>query len=189
MSHQPMREGDRLAGDADRQRAEARLRDAYVEGRLTLDEYSDRVEAALAARTQGQLQEITRDLSDRAPRQIQPAAPTRIYTILGEHKRSVRGIVTEPLEIYAFMADCKVDLSAADLSDDEVVVSVMAVMADVKVYVPPETRVILDVAAILSSTKEGRRTRDPAPDAPIVRVRGASVMSSIEVRDSAPGRW
>src|ERR1700754_426753 len=51
-----------LAGDADRSRAIVTLRDATVEGRLTLDEFADRVERAELARTDEELATITADL-------------------------------------------------------------------------------------------------------------------------------
>jgi Flp pilus assembly protein TadB len=44
-----------FAGDADRERAATELREHYVRGRLSLEEYSRRVERALAARSHGEL--------------------------------------------------------------------------------------------------------------------------------------
>ena len=44
-----------LAGDSERERAAAALREAFVRGRLTLEELSSRVELALAARSQREL--------------------------------------------------------------------------------------------------------------------------------------
>jgi hypothetical protein len=51
-----------LAGDADRSRAIVTLRDATVEGRLTLDEFADRVERAEFARTFSELEAVVEDL-------------------------------------------------------------------------------------------------------------------------------
>ena len=51
-----------LAGDADRERAIVLLRDATVEGRLTLDEFAERVERTELARTDTELETITADL-------------------------------------------------------------------------------------------------------------------------------
>ena len=45
-----------LAGDLDRERATARLREGYARGQLTLDEYSRRTGRALSARSRWQLQ-------------------------------------------------------------------------------------------------------------------------------------
>ena len=51
-----------LAASADRERAVGVLRAGFTEGRLTQDELDDRVARAYAARTYGQLWELTSDL-------------------------------------------------------------------------------------------------------------------------------
>ncbi len=50
------------AADADRERVAEQLRRAHAEGRLDLAEYDERVQAAWAARTYGDLAVITTDL-------------------------------------------------------------------------------------------------------------------------------
>ena len=50
------------ASDADREVVVDALREAYSEGRLTLDEFDERMSAAYASRTWGQLRELTTDL-------------------------------------------------------------------------------------------------------------------------------
>ena len=55
--------------DADREAAAARLREHYAQGRLTLEEFHHRLDAAFQATTQSQLTAITRDL----PRTESPA--------------------------------------------------------------------------------------------------------------------
>jgi hypothetical protein len=52
------------ASDADRDDAVARLREHYVAGRLSEDERQERVAAALAAKTLGDLGELMTDLPD-----------------------------------------------------------------------------------------------------------------------------
>jgi Domain of unknown function (DUF1707) len=61
MEHGPMEQAMR-ASDADRQRAVAALERHTAEGRLSLDEFAERVDRVLAARTHGELAAITRDL-------------------------------------------------------------------------------------------------------------------------------
>ncbi len=51
-----------LASDGDRERVTERLHHHFEAGRLTLDEHNQRVEAALQARTLGDLSAITIDL-------------------------------------------------------------------------------------------------------------------------------
>jgi DNA-binding PadR family transcriptional regulator len=48
--------------DRDRERATARLRDSFAEGRLTREELDERITAALSARTVGDLRRLTADL-------------------------------------------------------------------------------------------------------------------------------
>jgi Domain of unknown function (DUF1707) len=63
---------DLRIGDADREAAAATLREHYAQGRLTLEEFNQRLDAAFAATTQSQLRHITRDLPHV------PAAPTAL---------------------------------------------------------------------------------------------------------------
>ena len=58
------------ASDADRDAVGELLREAYAEGRLGADEFSDRLDAALAARTHGDLEPLTRDVP--VPRLARP---------------------------------------------------------------------------------------------------------------------
>ena len=53
---------DLRVGDADREAVAAALRESYAQGRLTLEEFNQRIEAAFAATTRSQLSALTRDL-------------------------------------------------------------------------------------------------------------------------------
>jgi Domain of unknown function (DUF1707) len=53
---------DLRIGDADREAAAATLREHYAQGRLTLEEFNQRLDAVFAATMQSQLRHITRDL-------------------------------------------------------------------------------------------------------------------------------
>jgi hypothetical protein len=64
---------DTLVSDAERERAADRLRGAAAEGRLTTDEFSERIDRAYAARTHGELDEVLAGL----PRAQAPAQPRR----------------------------------------------------------------------------------------------------------------
>jgi hypothetical protein len=63
-------------GDAERDVALTQLREHFAAGRLTFDELTERIDAALAARTQRQIDEIMADLP-RPPRvsRAEPARP------------------------------------------------------------------------------------------------------------------
>jgi Domain of unknown function (DUF1707) len=67
---------DLRIGDADRDRAAASLRENYAQGRLSLEEFNERLDAAFAASTQGQLALVTSDL----PHVQTPAVPLPVTT-------------------------------------------------------------------------------------------------------------
>ena len=54
------------AGDRDRDQSIERLGEAVAEGRMTLEEFSERVDLAQSAQTQAELSELTSDLPQRA---------------------------------------------------------------------------------------------------------------------------
>lgn len=56
------RDGEVRASDADREETVNQLQRGLGQGRLTVDEFDERVQAAYAARTLGELAELTRDL-------------------------------------------------------------------------------------------------------------------------------
>lgn len=60
-------DGMMRASDADRDTVVSALRDAYAAGRLTLEEFQERISAAYACRTWDELRELTSDLPE-APR-------------------------------------------------------------------------------------------------------------------------
>jgi Domain of unknown function (DUF1707) len=78
----PMATDDPIrASDADREAVVATLREAYTAGRLTLDEFDERMTAAYAGRTWGELRKVTIDLpsqpilgGDVPGRQLPPTA-------------------------------------------------------------------------------------------------------------------
>jgi uncharacterized protein DUF1707 len=77
---------DLRIGDADREAAAACLREHYAQGRLTLEEFNQRIDAAFAATTQSQLGTLTRDL----PRLAAPLAPAPVAAAGSGRERARR---------------------------------------------------------------------------------------------------
>jgi uncharacterized membrane protein len=75
---------DLRIADADREAAAARLREHYAQGRLTLEEFHQRLDAVFAATTQSQLSALTRDL----PRA--PSAPLPVTNTAASRERARR---------------------------------------------------------------------------------------------------
>lgn len=66
-----------LAGDADRERVVEVLKDAFTDGRLTQDEYEQRIDGAYRARTYRELELLTGDVPRPVPRAFRPGPPPR----------------------------------------------------------------------------------------------------------------
>ena len=77
---------DLRIGDAEREAAAASLREHYAQGRLTLEEFNERLDAAYKATTQSQLNLITRDL----PHAAAPSAPLPVSSIPGGGRERAR---------------------------------------------------------------------------------------------------
>lgn len=70
------------AGDADRDRVAGVLSTAYTEGRLSKEEYDDRLDAALSARTYADLDHVVSDLPVPVPvPTVTPVARTNGYAM------------------------------------------------------------------------------------------------------------
>jgi hypothetical protein len=69
--------GGILASEADREACQAELKQAYEDQRMTLDEFEARVGRAVAARTQGELAQLTRDLPQPVTGQLEAPSGRR----------------------------------------------------------------------------------------------------------------
>src|SRR5919205_1617169 len=110
------------ASDAEREQVLDRLREAYVEGRLTLDEYHERMDAALASRTHGELQTLTTDLPvpGGRPFTVPTSSPTTrapewTVSMMSNARRNGRWLIDAPLNAVAIMSSCTLDLRQAEL--------------------------------------------------------------------------
>ena len=91
---------DRLrAADADRDRAIEVLAGAAAEGRLTPEEYSERSETALSARTLGELAVLTADIPSAPARGDVAAAAEEITAVLGTESRKGAWVVPPHLTV------------------------------------------------------------------------------------------
>ena len=173
-----------LASDAERERACSVLREASVDGRLTLDEFSQRIGRALAARTRDQLAEVTRDLPAVVPPRAVRRPPVRwSVALLGGVERRGFWRVGEASWAIAFMGGCNLDLRGAAISAPVTAINAISVMGGVDVIVPPGVEVELEGVAVMGSKTLKLSGPAPGPGAPVVRVNAFALMGSVTVRD------
>jgi hypothetical protein len=77
---------DLRIGDAERETTATSLREHYAQGRLTLEEFNQRLDAVFKATTQRQLNAISHDL----PHATAPSAPLPVTTVPGGGRERAR---------------------------------------------------------------------------------------------------
>lgn len=178
------------AGDTDRDRVVSLLGDHLVAGRLTLDEFTERVDLTHAARTLHELEEVTRDLpaTQAAPAAAtsRRRAPRWAIGVMGSVEKRSRWRVPESLNAVAVMGSVELDLRKAEIASREVEIHAVAVMGSVEIVVPEGVDVELTGFALMGSKEEKVAESAPVPGAPFVRVRALVLMGSVEVK-SKPG--
>src|SRR5829696_3751506 len=156
------RSGEVRASDAEREAVVERLRVATVEGRLTLGELTERTGAAYTATTRGDLVPITADLPAVPGSPAAPARPDAradrewVVAVMADSKRQGRWRVERPLVA-------------------------LAVMGDVKIYVPDGVDVQLSGIAVMGDKKVKVREAPAGQPAPRVVVRATVVMGDVKV--------
>jgi uncharacterized protein DUF1707 len=174
-AHLPIR-----ASDADRERTIALLREHAVEGRLTLEEFTDRMSAAATAQTTAALDELARDL---------PAAPvssrrrpTRfLFAMFGSTEREGRIRVKGRVTCLTLLGNIDLDLRQATLERDVVTVVAIGLFATLDVYVPEGVEVDLHGFALGGHKRANGNDPPPQPGTPLVRVFAVSVFAGIDV--------
>lgn len=107
------------ASHADRDRVVEALSTAAGDGRLTAEELDERVEAALSARTVGELAVLTTDLpTEAAGRPVQVKDVARIRQRGGSARRGDGWVVPRRLEIESEWGDVTLDLTDAVITYD-----------------------------------------------------------------------
>ncbi len=168
--------------DADRERTVASLRDDLLAGRLTLEEFSERVEIAYHARIGQELVRAREDLPDVAGEPIRSRRkPTRLTAAFFGHViRRGRFRLRESTSVVSAFADVDLDLREAEIEGPETTLTILLAFGNVDVYVPEGVNV--DVGGLTVFGRRREWGRDTArPDAPTVHVRTLGAFGTVDV--------
>jgi Domain of unknown function (DUF1707)/Cell wall-active antibiotics response 4TMS YvqF len=172
------------ASDADRDRTVEALATASAEGRLTLEEYSQRSEAALAAKTLGDLAGLTTDLPDSALPAVTRGAAAEseeIVAVLGNESRKGRWVVPKHMTVRSVLGDCHLEMQEAILGQRVTTIDATVRFGSVTVYVPDGIDVRMSGKAILGA-KSSELRGEPRPGAPVLVVRCDVFCGQLTVR-------
>ncbi|MGP3686317.1 DUF1707 SHOCT-like domain-containing protein [Streptomyces sp. IBSNAI002] len=194
------------ASDADRDRVLERLRDAVAEGRLDMEEFEERLEAAYKSRTYAELEPLTRDLpSAGAPAPLPapfaaPGAsgaswPARIggrassatgIAVMSAFQRKGAWTVPARFDAVAFWGGGELDLREANFAEREVVINCIAIMGGIEITVPPGVEVEVRGFGLMGAFDQRDTPGPPEPGAPRVVVTGLAFWGGVEVKVKPP---
>jgi len=179
------------------------LHDAMSEGRLTIGELDERLQAVYAAKTIGELEPLTKDLPVPAPlpahapqrainRRIggTPGSPVSIAILSGSDRRGA-WVVPRQYHAVAIMGGIELDLTEARFAERETVINVFAVFGGVGITVPEDVHVRVDGVGIMGAFDNRVRDMAEHPDvsgAPVLRITGLAVMAGVEVKHPKKGK-
>ncbi|QDY80928.1 DUF1707 domain-containing protein [Streptomyces qinzhouensis] len=190
------------ASDTERERIAERLREAVAEGRLTMEEFNERLDAVYQARTLGELEPLVSDLPATPSAGATPAAapaagraPQRwseriggevtsrkAFAVWGGFGRQGRWTVPKVFSAFVMMGGGDLDLREANFEDREVTIRCWAIMGAVDVIVPPEVTVEVKGLGIMGSFGEyGDNDSVPDPAAPRIRFEGMGLMGGVRI--------
>ena len=173
---------DRLrAADADRDRAIEVLAGAAAEGRLTQEEYSERSETALSARTLGELAALTADIPGVPARGDVPAVAEEITAVLGNESRKGAWVVAPHLSVRSVLGDCHLEMQHAIIRQRVTTIDATVRLGSVTIFVPDGIEVRMSGRAVLGA-KSSQLRRAPHPGAPVIEVRCDVLLGSVTVR-------
>lgn len=183
------------ASDADRDRVAAILGEALATGRLTSVEHADRLAAAYAAVTLGDLLPLVEDLPD-VPATASAAGAERqeVAAVFSKIVRKGRWVPARHTRLRSLFGALIVDLTDAVLPGREITLDLNATFGKVIVRVPENARVIDEGGALFSkrhvsddSPWGGGTARSIAgagaadPDALLIRITGNARFGKIVV--------
>ena len=176
------------ASDAERDATVERLSRAAGDGRLTLEEFSQRMDRATQAKTRGEHDRLVTDL---------PAEPAGTGAVAESssapaswHVSPVGGLrVSGPwrMERHVIVASivggARIDLSEAQLAAPEVTLTKVSLVGGTRITVPPGIRVEASGFSLVGGTRvEGGP--EPGPGAPTVYIRAFSLVGGVRIQRS-----
>ena len=204
MNEQPEPRPVRPVARARRDAAIEALSKGFADDHLGLEEFEARVERAIQARTEDELEQLLSDLPARLPApaaalptrrgepstalRIRPADPQRderrqyVVAIMSGATRKGQWEPSRHLFAYAFWGGAELDFREAALAPGVTTVTAIAIMGGVEIVVPPGVAVDVEGFALMGGLDQVHERGDPdVSDAPRIRVQGFALMGGVDV--------
>jgi hypothetical protein len=175
-----------LAGDSDRDRSIELLSQAVAEGRLTLEEFSRRVDVAHVTRTQHELALLTQDLPATALPSDDTQARVRHLALGSRLVRQGPWELPARSSFRCIFGTILLDLAEARLSGPDTDLEIYNLFGTVTILVPEGTRISVEGGGAFASQVIEPSRQPVAPGAPAVRIRTRGPGGTLYVRSTGP---
>jgi hypothetical protein len=204
VNKEPDRTPARLTDRARREAAIQALSQGFADDRLSLEEFEARVELAIKARTEDDLERLLADLPAPLPAPVstsrpvattgpttvrtRPANPERderrqyVVAVLSGATRKGEWEPSRNLFAYAFWGGAELDFREAALAPGVTNVTAIGIMGGIDIIVPPGVAVDVEGFALLGGIDQvHERGAGDDPGAPRIRVQGFAMMGGVHV--------
>ncbi len=182
------------ASDADREAIVVRLQKAVGEGRIDLDEFGQRADAAYRAITRAELDLLVADLPAVAapPVEIVGQRPQEeITNVFGDIKLAVAA--APPKRAGTVFGDVRIDLRGLRTGDDRIDLYLSTVFGDIDVIVAEGVDAELHGRTVFGDRKVQLAPVQRLAGTPLIVVHAKAIFGDLKLRSLAPGdsptRW
>jgi hypothetical protein len=173
-----------LASDAEREQTVALLRNHAVDGRLTLEEFAQRIDVAYEARTRQELEELARDLpaeqksGDVTSRR---KAKRLTFSVFSGSDRKGRWRVARRHWVFSIFGGSDLDLRHAELVQEDATFYMLDLFGGADLYVPEGVEVDFRGFGLFGSADEHGNDPPTRPGVPFVRIFALSLFGSTDL--------
>jgi Domain of unknown function (DUF1707) len=182
------------ASDADRETVVARLQAAVGEGRIDLDEFGQRADAAYAAVSRAELDLLVADLPADAPPPVEIVGQRpqeEVTSVFGDVTLAVAS--TPPKRVGTVFGDVRIDLRGLRTHADRIDLYLSTVLGDIDVIVAEGVDAELHGRTVLGDRKVQLAPVRRLAGTPLVVVHAKAIFGDLKLRSLAPGdsptRW
>jgi DUF1707 SHOCT-like domain len=184
---------DLRASDADRERVVAVLAEAASDGRLTLEEHTQRVHQAYTARTLGELARLTEDLVAPPDQPLRLDEPRTVTALFTGARREGRWVVPGRLLVTVVGGQAVLDVRDAILQSRHTVVQATLIAGQLHLLVPDGVRVVVTSARATAAggqpSAEAGAGVGTGAGTPLIEIRAVTVGGRVRVHmPRRPGR-
>lgn len=185
-------EGTRPATDEDRQAGAELLQRACGDGRLTLEEFSDRVGAVWAAEDTDQIAAATSELTPPAPIVGTSRTVRRMINVIGAQTLRRRWRMPARMRVANLIGSIEVDLREAVvgevLADNVVDIRVFSLIGSIEMVVPEGVEVEVGGFVLIGGRDINLAPVPRRTGTPLVRLNVFGLVGSVDVRSGPVGQ-